>query len=226
MLVLLVMVWAPWSIREPYTETPHPSIRKTNDYRMRKTGPWPWRKYRDLGVWFGRGFPYGLPALCLAHVRTVRVVTINGAPWLVGPDILRVLFGTTNGMGHIHNRLDPDQMTKVKRVHLGMTPGKDVTLISESGLYKLVMRSDKPEAQAFQDWVTREVLPAQTPPPRCAVAPQDTPKLPPHRSEPRNPKAPQRRPPRTSVETTVGGGTVSTPRGRVPGHGGKPPQAV
>ncbi|WP_452030449.1 BRO-N domain-containing protein [Azospirillum palustre] len=34
------------------------------------------------------------------------------------------------------------------------------TLISESGLYKLVMRSDKPEARKFQDWVTRDVLPA------------------------------------------------------------------
>jgi prophage antirepressor-like protein len=33
-------------------------------------------------------------------------------------------------------------------------------LISESGLYKLVLRSDKPEAKAFQDWVTRTVLPA------------------------------------------------------------------
>lgn len=33
-------------------------------------------------------------------------------------------------------------------------------IISESGLYRLVMRSDKPEARAFQDWVTRDVLPA------------------------------------------------------------------
>lgn len=32
--------------------------------------------------------------------------------------------------------------------------------VSESGFYKLVMRSDKPEARAFQEWVTREVLPA------------------------------------------------------------------
>ncbi|MBW3096495.1 hypothetical protein KY465_04310 [Pseudohoeflea sp. DP4N28-3] len=32
--------------------------------------------------------------------------------------------------------------------------------VTESSLYKLVMRSDKPEAPAFQDWVTREVLPA------------------------------------------------------------------
>ena len=34
-----------------------------------------------------------------------------------------------------------------------------VSLISESGLYKFIMRSDKPTARPFQDWVTREVLP-------------------------------------------------------------------
>lgn len=35
-----------------------------------------------------------------------------------------------------------------------------ITIISESGLYKLVMRSDKPQAKPFQDWVTKVVLPA------------------------------------------------------------------
>jgi prophage antirepressor-like protein len=35
-----------------------------------------------------------------------------------------------------------------------------LSVVSESGLYKLVMRSDKPQARPFQDWVTREVLPA------------------------------------------------------------------
>ncbi len=32
--------------------------------------------------------------------------------------------------------------------------------VSESGLYKLIMRSDKPQAKAFQDWVAKEVLPS------------------------------------------------------------------
>jgi prophage antirepressor-like protein len=32
--------------------------------------------------------------------------------------------------------------------------------VNESGLYKLIMRSDKPQAREFQDWVTREVLPS------------------------------------------------------------------
>ncbi len=33
-------------------------------------------------------------------------------------------------------------------------------MVSESGLYKLIMRSDKPQAKPFQDWVTQEVLPS------------------------------------------------------------------
>ena len=32
--------------------------------------------------------------------------------------------------------------------------------VSESGLYKLIMRSRKPEAKKFQNWVTGTVLPA------------------------------------------------------------------
>ena len=35
-----------------------------------------------------------------------------------------------------------------------------VALVTEAGLYTLVMRSDKPEAKAFQKWVTGTVLPA------------------------------------------------------------------
>ena len=36
--------------------------------------------------------------------------------------------------------------------------GQPPSLISESGLYKLALRSDKAEARVFQDWVTRDVL--------------------------------------------------------------------
>ncbi len=41
-----------------------------------------------------------------------------------------------------------------------MRIGVDLTLLSESGLYKLIMRSDKPQARPFQDWVTKDVIPA------------------------------------------------------------------
>lgn len=49
----------------------------------------------------------------------------------------------------------------------GSTRAQDVKMISEGGLYKLIMRSNKPDAIAFQNWVAREVLSAtafQVPP--------------------------------------------------------------
>ena len=35
-----------------------------------------------------------------------------------------------------------------------------MVIVSESGLYRLMMRSDKPQARPFQKWVTSEVIPA------------------------------------------------------------------
>jgi prophage antirepressor-like protein len=60
--------------------------------------------------------------------------------------------------------LKDDERFNVLRSTLGRIevsfPNRGANCISESGLYKLIMRSDKPEARAFQDWVTRDVLPA------------------------------------------------------------------
>lgn len=45
--------------------------------------------------------------------------------------------------------------------------GRSMVGVNESGLYKLIMRSDKPEAKAFQDWVTSSApvaaLPSKNP---------------------------------------------------------------
>ena len=38
--------------------------------------------------------------------------------------------------------------------------GRPPTIVSESGLYALVLKSRKPEAKAFRKWVTSEVLPS------------------------------------------------------------------
>ena len=58
--------------------------------------------------------------------------------------------------GAIIGKLDDDQ-TCLYRVQTGV---RSQRIISESGLYKLIMRSDKPQAREFQDWVTKEVLPS------------------------------------------------------------------
>lgn len=90
----------------------------------------------------------------------LRVMMFMSEPWFLGADVLQVLYGRSAGIGHAYDVLRPTEVMKVKRSHFGMRGGKPVNLISEAGLYRLIMRSDKPEAVKFQDWVTRDVLPA------------------------------------------------------------------
>ena len=95
----------------------------------------------------------------------LRVVTINGAPWFVARDIclaLGVYLGPSSGQPNVTmamQKLDADE-AQLNRIELKPGYPRKVALVNESGLYKMVMRSDKPQARQFQDWVTREVLPA------------------------------------------------------------------
>jgi prophage antirepressor-like protein len=105
------------------------------------------KKTNDLGV-----------TTYLFNEATIRLVQIDGNPWFVAKDVCEVLGINTPQMAY--RRLDAAEIHKVSRADIGMRPGKPAALVSESGLYKLIMRSDKPVAKPFQDWVTREVLPA------------------------------------------------------------------
>ena len=94
-----------------------------------------------------------------ASDKQLRVV-INeqdGEPWFVAKDVCEILeFG--NYRQALTTHLDEDE----KGVQKMDTPGgmQDMTIISESGLYTLIMRSNKPEAKKFRKWVTSEVLPS------------------------------------------------------------------
>ena len=78
----------------------------------------------------------------------------NGEPCFVTKDVLGILELDRTAL----RKLDDDE----KGVDLIHTPGgnQEVSIVTEPGFYKLVMRSRKPEAKAFQRWVTHEVLPA------------------------------------------------------------------
>lgn len=95
------------------------------------------------------------------HSLTIRAVEIEGEPWFVARDVCEALgMSLKGGAGQwLRHLSDTERMTVPK----GLLHGKGMSqasLISESGLYKLVMRSDKPEAKKFQAWVTEVVLPA------------------------------------------------------------------
>jgi prophage antirepressor-like protein len=88
----------------------------------------------------------------------VRLVEIEGAPWFVASDI-RYALGIRQGGTNLKS-LGDDEKQVIRKSGSTTFKGHGLSVISESGLYKLVMRSDKPEAKGFQDWVTKVVLPA------------------------------------------------------------------
>ena len=56
------------------------------------------------------------------------------------------------------NRLKPDGVSLIKVID-SLGREQEATFITEQNLYKVIMRSDKPQAEPFQDWVCGEVLP-------------------------------------------------------------------
>ncbi|SDU39781.1 BRO-N domain-containing protein [Geopseudomonas guangdongensis] len=92
----------------------------------------------------------------------IRVVSIDGNPWFVAKDVCKAIGYNVKESGDVNTSqaLKPLASDEVITSQISDNRGKPPKLISESGLYKLIMRSNKPEARRFQDWVTREVLPA------------------------------------------------------------------
>ncbi|MCX8643206.1 phage antirepressor KilAC domain-containing protein [Bifidobacterium sp. B4081] len=86
------------------------------------------------------------------RVRTLTFET--GQTWWVLKDVCDVL-GVKNATD-VAKRLDQDEVT---RFNLGGLSGES-NIVNESGLYKIILRSDKPQAHDFQRWVTHEVLPS------------------------------------------------------------------
>ena len=86
----------------------------------------------------------------------LRVVQISGDPWFMAKDVCDVLNHSDTSMAT--KSLDEDE--KLVQTLFVSGQNRPVTLINESGLYSLVLRSNKPEAKVFKKWVTSEVLPA------------------------------------------------------------------
>lgn len=95
-----------------------------------------------------------------SFLLSLRVVEIAGEPWFIAKDVCDAQGlppNAKNGSYQDHiRRLDANEKSNFK---LGLR-GKAPLIVSESGLYSLVLRSRKPEAHAFRKWVTSVVLPA------------------------------------------------------------------
>lgn len=86
----------------------------------------------------------------------VRVVVVNGQPWFVAKDVCGALELVNTAMAI--RALDDDEKGISKVYTLGGE--QDMIVINESGMYSLVLRSNKPEARDFKRWVTHDVIPS------------------------------------------------------------------
>ncbi len=86
----------------------------------------------------------------------IRTLEKGGEPWWVLSDVCKVL--ELSSPHKVADRLEADE----KGRNLIPTPGgmQEMTIINESGLYAVILRSDKPQAKPFRKWVTSEVLPS------------------------------------------------------------------
>lgn len=87
----------------------------------------------------------------------IRTVEKDGEPWWVLADVCKVLELTTPS--RVAERLEKDEVSQTHTIdRMGRT--QKSTIINESGLYAVILRSDKPQAKPFRKWVTNEVLPS------------------------------------------------------------------
>ena len=87
----------------------------------------------------------------------VRTIDRDGQPWFVLKDVCEVL-----GLGSPHKvaeRLDEDERNQIPVID-SIGRKQEMSVISESGLYNVILRSEKPEAKPFRRWVTGEVIPS------------------------------------------------------------------
>lgn len=91
-----------------------------------------------------------------ATSQQIRALIRDGEPWFVAGDITTAL-GIANGRDAV-SRLDKS----ARGVGETDTPGgrQRVTIISEAGMYRLAMRSNRPDAIHFQMWISYDVLPS------------------------------------------------------------------
>lgn len=91
------------------------------------------------------------------ETHQIRTVMINGDPWWVAKDICDVI-GLSNPSEAV-KAVDLDDLSQTEVID-SIGRKQKTNIVNESGLYTLILRSDKPEARSFKRWITSDVLPS------------------------------------------------------------------
>ena len=88
----------------------------------------------------------------------IRMIESNGETWWELKDICKLL--SIENHKNITKRLEEDEVGTFELPHPQSKEKKlEMLCVNESGLYSVILRSDKPEAKAFRRWITHEILP-------------------------------------------------------------------
>lgn len=88
----------------------------------------------------------------------IRMIESNGETWWVLKDICKLL--SIENHKNITKRLEEDEVGTFELPHPQSKEKKlEMLCVNESGLYSVILRSDKPDAKAFRRWITHEILP-------------------------------------------------------------------
>jgi len=87
----------------------------------------------------------------------VRIIDKDNNPWFVLNDVCKIL--DIKNSRDASSKLDEDEKNTVA-IADSLGGLQETTIINESGLYSLILRSRKREAKRFKKWVTAEVLPS------------------------------------------------------------------
>lgn len=87
----------------------------------------------------------------------VRTIIKNGEPWFVAKDVSHIL-GYLNPKNAISDHVDNEDKLRTQIKSSGQL--RNLTIINESGLYSLILRSKLPKSKEFKRWITTEILPS------------------------------------------------------------------
>jgi prophage antirepressor-like protein len=93
--------------------------------------------------------------------KEMRVIINRTVEWFVAKDVCDVL-----GIQNVSQALEdfPKNEAGISSIYIrskdGVEQKREVIVVNEPGLYRLVFKSRKPDAEAFKTWVFEEVLPS------------------------------------------------------------------
>ncbi len=98
------------------------------------------------------------PSIFNFRQHQLRAMLIEQRPWFAAKDLCGAL--GLNDANRATHSLDADEKQNLPIVGSGGGQRRNTLLVSESGMWALVFRSNRPEAKVIRKWVTKDVLPA------------------------------------------------------------------